>query len=58
MVNDDFAKRTGKAGYPLSVWTVNDEANLRRVMAYPEVWNITTRIPKKALEIRKKIFGL
>ncbi len=58
MVNDAFAARTREAGYPLSVWTVNNEESLRCMMTYPEVWNITTRIPKKALEIRKEIFGV
>ena len=58
MVNDAFAARTRKAGYPLSVWTVNNEEGLRRMMTYPEVWNITTRIPKMALQIRKEIFGV
>ena len=58
LVNDEFAQRAEKAGYYLSAWTVNDEENLRRMMACPRIINITTRIPKKALEIRKEIFGI
>ena len=54
---EGFLDRINAAGYHLSTWTVNDEQHLREMMAIPCVRNITTRIPKLALAIRKEIFG-
>ena len=54
---EGFLDRVNEAGYHLSTWTVNDEQHLREMMAIPCVRNITTRIPKLALAIRKELFG-
>ena len=57
-VNEEgFVERVMAAGYHLSVWTVNEEADLRRLMTIPCVRSITTRKPRLALAIRKEIFG-
>lgn len=58
MLTPEYAARASAAGYSFSVWTVNDEDTLRRMMACPCVCNITTRIPRLALAIRKEIFGI
>lgn len=42
----------------LSVWTVNNEADLRRFLAMPEIKNITTRKPSLALKLRREICGI
>ena len=57
MINPEYAARAASCGYYFSVWTVNTEEALRRMMQYSEIVNITTRFPKLALEIRKEIFG-
>jgi len=57
MVNEGLLHAVRDAGYPLSVWTVNNEESLRRMMACG-AWNITTRKPLLALKIRKELFGI
>lgn len=57
MVNDDVCRTAHEAGYHLSVWTVNKEEMIRRMMEYG-VWNITTRKPLLALKIRRELFGV
>lgn len=54
---EGFVDRAAAKGYHLSVWTVNDEERLRKMMTIGCVCNITTRKPKLALAIRKEIFG-
>ncbi|MBR6789581.1 MAG: glycerophosphodiester phosphodiesterase [Oscillospiraceae bacterium] len=56
MVNDTLLGTVSGNGYGLSVWTVNREEDIRRMMA-AGVMNITTRQPKLALAIRKELFG-
>jgi len=56
MVDDEYHALAKKLGCPLSVWTVDKEEDIRRMMALG-VWNITTREPKLALSIRKELFG-
>ena len=58
MVNDRVIRTMKETGHTLSVWTVNTEEGLRRIMSTGVAVNITTRIPKLALEIRKEIFGI
>ncbi len=58
MVNDYMLAKIREYGYHLSVWTVNNEADLRRFMVMPEIRNITTRKPKLALQIRKELCGI
>ena len=55
---EGFVERVQAAGYHLSVWTVNDEELLRRIMSIPCVRSITTRQPRLALALRKEIFGV
>lgn len=56
MVNDALLDKTKENGYMLSVWTVNNEKDIRRMMK-SGIINITTRQPKLALAIRKELFG-
>lgn len=56
MVNDRVVRTMKETGHTLSVWTVNTEEGLRRIMNTGAAANITTRIPKLALAIRKEIF--
>ncbi len=58
MVNDRVIRTMQETGHTLSVWTVNNEDNIRRLMQTGVVANITTRIPLAALRIRKEIFGV
>lgn len=58
MVNDRVIRTMQETGYTLSVWTVNNEDTIRRLMQTGVVANITTRIPLAALRIRKEIFGI
>ncbi len=58
MVNDRVIRTMQETGHTLSVWTVNNEDNIRRLMQTGVVINITTRIPLAALRIRKEIFGI
>lgn len=58
MVNDYMLQKIREYGYILSVWTVNNEADLRKFMAIPEIRNITTRIPALALQIRRELYGI
>lgn len=57
MVNDRVIRTMEETGHMLSVWTVNSEDALRRLMGTGVVANITTRIPKLALEIRKELIA-
>lgn len=56
MVNDAVTAAVKANGYALSVWTVNREEDIRRMMAAGAA-NITTRCPKLALSIRRELFG-
>lgn len=56
MVNEQVCRTVHDAGYRLSVWTVNREEMIRRMMEYG-VWNITTRQPLLALRLRREIYG-
>jgi len=57
LADNGIADAVTRAGYPLSVWTANDEPTIRRMLANPAVKNITTRLPRLALEIRREIYG-
>ena len=57
MITEKHEQELRAIGSSFSAWTVNDEEHLREMMAIPCVRNITTRIPKLALAIRKEIFG-
>ena len=48
---EDMLDRLSGAGIPLSLWTVNDEADLRRLLRRP-LMNVTTRAPRLALKCR------
>ncbi len=58
MVNDRVIRTMQETGHTLSIWTVNTEENLYRLMQTGVTANITTRIPLAALRIRKEIFGV
>jgi len=58
MVNDRVIRTMQETGHTLSIWTVNNEENLCRLMQTGVTANITTRIPLAALRIRKEIFGV
>ena len=58
MINDRVIRTMEETGHTLSVWTVNNETALRRFMGTGVIANITTRIPKLALEIRREIYGI
>jgi len=58
MVNDRVLETMRETGHTLSVWTVNREEMLRRLMPTGVVANITTRTPKLALQIRKEVYGI
>jgi glycerophosphoryl diester phosphodiesterase len=45
-------RRTAEAGFPVFVWTVNDETLLRRFLADPRVEAVITDVPAKALTLR------
>jgi glycerophosphoryl diester phosphodiesterase len=45
-------RRAGEAGYPVFVWTVNHDAQLRRLLADPRVAAIITDVPERALALR------
>jgi glycerophosphoryl diester phosphodiesterase len=45
-------RRTAEAGFPVFVWTVNDETLLRRFLADPRVEAIITDVPARALSLR------
>ena len=58
MVNDSMLEKIREYDYRLSVWTVNNEEDLRKFMPVPEIRNITTRIPVLALKIRRELYGI
>lgn len=58
MVNERVLRTMQETGYTLSVWTVNNEEALRRLMGTGVVANITTRTPLLALRIRKEFYGV
>lgn len=58
MVNDRVIRTMQETGHTLSIWTVNKEEDLYRLMQTGVTANITTRIPLAALRIRKEIFGI
>jgi glycerophosphoryl diester phosphodiesterase len=45
-------RRVAEAGFPVFVWTVNDEALLRRFLADPRVEAVITDVPGRALSLR------
>jgi glycerophosphoryl diester phosphodiesterase len=45
-------RRTADAGLPVFVWTVNDEALLRRFLADPRIEAVITDVPARALHLR------
>jgi glycerophosphoryl diester phosphodiesterase len=45
-------RRVAAAGFPVFVWTVNDDALLRRFLADPRVEAVITDVPAKALSLR------
>jgi glycerophosphoryl diester phosphodiesterase len=45
-------RRVAEAGFPVFVWTVNDEPQLRRFLADPRVEAVITDVPAKALSLR------
>ncbi len=57
MMTDELCRIAAEAGCPLSVWTVDKEEDIRRMMAFG-VRNITTRRPLLALAIRRELFGV
>lgn len=52
----NYVKRLNKAGYPVSVWTVNTEEDMRKFIGF-KADVIITNYPDKALKIRKEILG-
>lgn len=56
MADEALHRRLLSAGMGLSVWTVNEEADLRRMLELG-VMNITTTQPRLALRLRKEIQG-
>lgn len=58
MANDFMLEKIREYDLFLSVWTVNNEADLRRFLAMPEIKNITTRKPSLALKLRHEICGI
>lgn len=45
-------RRVADAGFPVFVWTVNDEALLRRFLADPRVAAVITDVPARAIALR------
>ncbi len=45
-------RRVADAGFPVYVWTVNDEKLLRRFLSDPRVTAVITDVPEKALGLR------
>jgi glycerophosphoryl diester phosphodiesterase len=45
--------RADRAGFPTYVWTVNDDARLRRYLRDPRVPAVITDVPRRALELRQ-----
>jgi glycerophosphoryl diester phosphodiesterase len=45
-------RRVAEAGFPVFVWTVNDEPQLRRFLADPRVEAVITDDPAKAINLR------
>ncbi|MCW2984617.1 MAG: glpQ1 [Conexibacter sp.] len=45
-------RRADEAGFPVFVWTVNGDAQLRRLLADPRVAAIITDVPERALALR------
>ena len=41
-----------RRGLPLLVWTVDDPVELRRWLADPRAWMVTTNFPRRAVELR------
>jgi glycerophosphoryl diester phosphodiesterase len=50
-------ERVTKAGYPAFVWTINDEAAMRRLFAGRHVAALITDVPGRALELRAEVAG-
>ena len=44
-----------RRGLPLLVWTVDDPAELRRWLADPRAWLVTTNFPRRAVELRREL---
>ena len=44
-----------RRGLPLLVWTVDEPAELRRWLADPRVWMVTTNFPRRAVELRREL---
>jgi glycerophosphoryl diester phosphodiesterase len=47
-----IARWARRRGLPLLVWTVNEPAELRRWLASPRTWAVTTDHPRRALALR------
>ena len=47
-----------RRGLPLLVWTVDDPAELRRWLADPRAWTVTTNFPRRAVELRRELAGV
>lgn len=45
-------RRAHSAGYPVVVWTVNDDDTLRRLLADERVYAVITDVPERALALR------
>ena len=46
---------TRRRGLPLLVWTVDDPAELRRWLADPRTWMVTTNFPRRAVDLRREL---
>lgn len=56
MVNDELLNYVRQNGYNFTVWTVDEDEDLKRMMSLGLV-NITTKRPLRALEIRRQLLG-
>lgn len=51
LVNDELIRMIKKYDLNLSVWTVNDAEDMKAILQYPSVINMTTRNLKEALSL-------
>ena len=53
---DELLNYVRQNGYNFTVWTVDEDEDLKRMMSLGLV-NITTKRPLRALEIRRQLLG-
>ena len=57
MITEEYERQLRAIGSSFSAWTVNDEANIRRLLEMG-IANITTRTPVLAMKLRREIQGI